>query len=64
MHACARCLFCTAVQPSWPVLVGGVAARTVWATGLLLLATPGIVVLSPLFGLGERNTTAVFAFVV
>eukprot|EP00752_Nemacystus_decipiens_P011720 g10401.t1 len=40
-------------QPSWPVLVGGVAARTVWATGLLILATPGIVVLSPLFVLGK-----------
>ncbi|CAN0138215.1 unnamed protein product, partial [Scytosiphon promiscuus] len=49
-------------QSSWPVLVGGIAARAVWATGLMLLATPGIVVLSPLFVLGKaveinvRNT--------
>ncbi|CAM9826183.1 unnamed protein product [Ectocarpus sp. 4 AP-2014] len=42
-------------QPSWPALVGGVAARAVWASGLLLLATPGVIILSPLFGLGEQR---------
>lgn len=52
---CLRCLRCVSLQPSWPVLAGGVAARTVWATGLLLLATPGIVVLSPMFILGEKH---------
>ncbi|CAN0205105.1 unnamed protein product [Pylaiella littoralis] len=40
-------------QPPWAVLVGGVAARAVWATGLLVLATPGMAVLSPLFAFGK-----------
>ena len=32
--------------------MGGVAARSVWAMGLLLIAAPGAAVLSPLFGIG------------
>ena len=52
------------VQPSWPMLVGGVAARTVWATGLLVLATPGIAVLSPLFVFGEEHRLLPFFFLL
>lgn len=41
------------LQPSWPFLVGGIIGRAIWASGLLLLAAPGTVVLSPLFLVGE-----------
>lgn len=34
------------------MLVSGVVARAAWSSALLVLAAPGTVILSPLFGLG------------